>query len=90
MSEAVPNGLSREANGSCHAPNGRLSEANGLAHPSPGQGRHGGDRPGLWAEKHPQPEGLPHRPAKRHPTHMQQAFSLPSIFRLPSQGAALG
>jgi hypothetical protein len=63
-----------EVNGSGHAfdgatrdTGGHLPEANGLAHPSPGKGRLGGRRPGLRSKKHPQPEGLPHKPTKRRP-----------------------
>ena len=47
-----------------------------------------GNALGNPAQESTQPEGLPHHPAKRYPTHMKQAFSLPSIFHLLPQSVA--
>ena len=73
-------------------------EAKGLVHPSPRQGTRPtasfilaqGNALGHPAQQTTQPEGLPHHPAIRRPTPMKQAFSLPSIYHLFPQGAALG
>jgi hypothetical protein len=88
-----------QANGfHSHKAGGLPREANGLIHPGTGQGTRPtasfilaqGNALGHPAQQTTQPEGLPHHPAIRRPTPMKQAFSLPSIYHLFPQGAALG
>ena len=69
---------------------GLSRKANGFVHPGPGQGRLGRRRPGSRPKNHRRLKGcLIIRPNDAPPV-MKQAFSLPSIFHLLPQGAALG